>query len=61
MGAALFTHTSKGMSMATVGKSVLTALGIGALMVGLAGCEEKKEGPAERAGKEIDKTMEKAG
>jgi len=30
------------------------------LLVGLSGCE-KKEGPAERAGKEIDKTVESAG
>ena len=28
--------------------------------MGLSACE-KKEGPAERAGKEIDKTIEKAG
>ena len=35
-------------------------LAIGILTVGLAACE-KKEGPAERAGKEIDKTLEKAG
>jgi hypothetical protein len=30
------------------------------LVVGLSACE-KKEGPAERASKEIDKTVEKAG
>ena len=30
------------------------------LVVGLSACE-KKEGPAERAGKEVDKTVEKAG
>lgn len=30
------------------------------LLVGLSACE-KKEGPAERAGKEIDKTVESAG
>ena len=30
------------------------------LLVGLSGCE-KKEGPAERAGKEIDKTVDSAG
>ena len=47
--------------MAEIGKWVMTALGIGALMVGLAGCDDKKVGPAERAGKEIDKAMEKAG
>jgi hypothetical protein len=36
------------------------ALAIGILIAGLSACE-KKEGPAERAGKEIDKTIEKAG
>ncbi len=47
--------------MAEIGKWVMAALGIGALMVGLAGCEDKQVGPAERAGKEIDKAVEKAG
>jgi len=36
-----------------------TALMVIALMVGLSGCT--KEGPAERAGKKIDKAIEKAG
>jgi hypothetical protein len=35
-------------------------LAIGILVAGLSACE-KKEGPAERAGKELDKTFEKAG
>ena len=35
-------------------------LAMSILVVGLSACE-KKEGPAERAGKEIDKTVEKAG
>ena len=39
---------------------VITALAIGILTAGLSACE-KKEGPVERAGKEIDKTVEKAG
>jgi hypothetical protein len=39
---------------------VSTGLAISILIVGLSACE-KKEGPAERAGKEIDKTIEKAG
>ncbi|MFA5180021.1 MAG: hypothetical protein WC405_01770 [Syntrophales bacterium] len=40
-------------------QSTITALIVIVLMVGLSGCT--KEGPAERAGKEIDKTVEKAG
>ena len=36
------------------------ALAMSILVVGLSACE-KKEGPAERAGKEVDKTVEKAG
>jgi hypothetical protein len=39
---------------------VCAGAALGILVVGLSACE-KKEGPAERAGKEIDKTVEKAG
>ena len=48
--------------MKKLSKRVMTALVIGALFVfvGLSGCQ-KKEGPAEQAGKQIDKTVEKAG
>jgi len=42
------------------GRSVMTALGMSALVVGLAGCPQK-EGPAEHAGKAVDKAMDKAG
>ena len=35
-------------------------MGVLVLGLGLAACEEKA-GPAERAGKEVDKTVEKAG
>ena len=42
------------------GKSVMAALVMSALIAGLSGCQ-KKEGPAERAGKQIDKAVEKAG
>ena len=40
----------------------LAAAGIvlGILVIGLSACE-KKEGPAERAGKAVDKTVESAG
>jgi len=44
-------------------RSVVTALllgVLGVLVAGLSGCQ-KKEGPAERAGKEIDKAVEKTG
>jgi PBP1b-binding outer membrane lipoprotein LpoB len=50
------------MPMKKLGKSAMTALVISALFVflGLSGCQ-KKEGPGERVGKQIDKTLEKAG
>jgi hypothetical protein len=40
-------------------QSIITVLVMIVLMVGLSGC--KKEGPMERAGKTVDKTVEKAG
>jgi len=40
-------------------QSVIMALMMIVLMVGLSGC--KKEGPVEKAGKKIDNTIEKAG
>ena len=46
--------------MIKLGKSVMAALVMSALIAGLFGCQ-KKEGPAERAGKQIDKAVEKAG
>jgi len=39
-------------------RGVVTLL-LGCLVVGVSGC--KKEGPAERAGREIDRSAEKAG
>ena len=39
--------------------SVASDLAISVLIVGLPGCE--KEGPAERAGKAVDKSIESAG
>jgi hypothetical protein len=42
------------------GKSVIAALAMSLLLMGLSGCM-KQEGPAERAGKKIDKTVEKGG
>jgi hypothetical protein len=41
-----------------VTRSIVVAMALGVLALGLVGC--RKEGPAERAGKEIDKTAEKA-
>ena len=40
-------------------KVMVAALLLGSMTAGVTGC--KKEGPAERAGKEIDKSVEKAG
>jgi hypothetical protein len=40
-------------------KSVLAALMMSALIVGLCSCQ--KEGPAERAGKQVDKAIENTG
>lgn len=39
---------------------VSAGLAMGILVAGLSACE-KKEGPVERAGKEIDKSIERAG
>jgi hypothetical protein len=39
-------------------KSVIAALAMAVLFMGLSGCQE---GPLERAGKKIDKTVEKGG
>jgi len=46
--------------MTKIGKSVIATLVLGILAVGLTGCQ-KKEGPAEKAGKAIDKAAEKVG
>jgi len=43
-----------------IGKCVCTVLATSVLILGLAACEEKA-GPAERAGKEVDKAVENAG
>lgn len=40
--------------------SISAAMVMGILIVGLSACQ-KKEGPAERAGKEVDKAVESAG
>ena len=46
--------------MTKISRSVIAALVLGILIAGLSGCQ-KKEGPMERAGKEIDKAAEKTG
>jgi len=48
------------MHMMKIRKSVIAALAVTFLFVGLSGCT-KNEGPAERAGKKIDKTVEQGG
>ncbi len=46
--------------MKAIRNCVSAALVMSMMILGLSACE-KKEGPAERAGKEVDKTVEKAG
>jgi predicted small secreted protein len=46
--------------MRKIGKYVGTVLAASVLLLGLAACEEKA-GPAERAGKEVDKAVENVG
>ena len=46
--------------MIELGKSVSAVLLTGAMLVALLGCQ-KQEGPAERAGKQVDKAMQSAG
>jgi hypothetical protein len=46
--------------MIKLGKNVMAALVMSALIAGLFCCQ-KKEDPVERAGKQIDKAVEKAG
>lgn len=45
--------------MMRTNRNIVVALALGALLTGLSGC--KKEGPAERTGREIDESAEKAG
>jgi hypothetical protein len=46
--------------MTKIRDALCVAAAMSILLIGLSGCEKKK-GPAERAGKEIDKTVESAG
>ncbi|OIQ95826.1 hypothetical protein GALL_221680 [mine drainage metagenome] len=46
--------------MIKLGKSVGAVLLTGAVLAALLGCQ-KQEGPAERAGKQVDKAMQSAG
>lgn len=46
--------------MLKLGRNISTALVASALIATLFGCQ-KQEGPAEHAGKEVDKAVEKAG
>ncbi|MGA7829300.1 MAG: hypothetical protein WCA04_16730 [Geobacteraceae bacterium] len=44
--------------MTKISKGVIAALVVGVVVAGLSGCQ-KKEGPAEHAGKAIDKAVDK--
>lgn len=46
--------------MTATGKRMIASLVLGGLVLALSGCQEP-EGPAERAGKEIDRGIVKAG
>ena len=46
--------------MMSMGRNVSVVLAAGVLVAALAGCQ-KEEGPAERAGKAMDKAVENAG
>ena len=46
--------------MTKISRCVVAVLVLGVLVAGLSGCQ-KKEGPAERAGKQIDQSVEKTG
>ena len=46
--------------MSKIRNSIAAALAMSILMVGLSACE-KKEGPAERAGKAVDQAVDSAG
>jgi hypothetical protein len=46
--------------MTRIGRMAGTALAVVVLAMGMSSCQ-KKEGPVERAGKAIDKTVESAG
>ena len=48
------------MKTTKLGKTAILTLVMGAFLIALFGCQ-KQEGPAERAGKEIDKATEKVG
>jgi hypothetical protein len=55
-----FQKRGKEVQMIKLGKSVMVALAMSALLAGLLCCQ-RKEGPVERAGKQIDKAVETAG
>jgi hypothetical protein len=52
-------QAERSIPMKKLVQSIITALMMFVLMVGLYGCT--KEGPVEKAGKKIDNAMEKAG
>ncbi len=55
-----FGMTSARIQLMRHGNDFIAALAMSALVLALSGCQ-KQEGPAEQAGKEVDKAVEKAG
>ena len=52
-------HKRRRLNMNTITRKTISVLTSGILMLALIGCQ--KEGPAEKAGKEIDKAVSSAG
>lgn len=52
-------QTKRRYPMTKITRNIISAVTLGMLIAGVSGC--KKEGPLEKAGKEIDKAAEKTG
>jgi len=42
-------------------KNFIAAVTLSLLVIGMSACQKEEEGPAEKAGKEVDETLKKAG
>ena len=45
----------------TLMKNFIAAVTLSLLVIGMSACQKEEEGPAEKAGKEVDETLKKAG